>query len=84
MTQQAYNFGGVNSFNSTSYVSQLENYIPSYHHLGWGTYDNFSYEYPRTQIKNSSSSYFQEQVMQLSEEELFLALKDEMEANIER
>ena len=79
MTQQDYNFGGVNSFNSTSYVSQLENYIPSYQ-----TYDNFSYEYPRTQIKNSSSSYFQEQVMQLSEEDLFLALKYEMEANIER
>ena len=34
MTQQDYNFGGVNSFNSTGYVSQLENYITSYHHPG--------------------------------------------------
>ena len=46
MTQQDYNFGGVDSFNSSCYVSQLKKYIPSYHHPSWGTYDNFSYEYP--------------------------------------
>ena len=78
MTQQDYNFGGINSFNSIGYVSQLENYIPSYHHPGWETYEVFSYEYSSTQIQDGSSSYIQEQVMQPSEEELFLALKDEI------
>ena len=77
-TQQDYNFGGVNSFNSMGYVSQLENYIPSYHHPNLGTYDNFSYGYPSTHIQDSSSSYFQEQVMQSSKQELFLALKYEI------
>ena len=83
MTQQDYNFGEVNSFNSMGYVSELEKYIASYHHPNWGTYDNFYYEYPSTQIQDSSSSYFQEQVMQPSEEELFLALKDEIKKDNE-
>ena len=77
-TQQDYNFGGVNSFNSMGYVSQLENYKPSYHHPNLGTYDNFSYGYPSTHIQDSSSSYFQEQVMQSSKQELFLTLKYEI------
>ena len=83
VTQQDYNFGWVNSFNSTGYVSQLENYKPSYHHPGWGTYDNSSYEYSSKHIHDSSSSYFQEQVMKPSKEELFLALKYEIKKDNE-
>ena len=82
VTQQDYNFGRVNSFNSTSHFSQSKNYMLRYHHRGWGTYDNFSNGYLSTQILDSSSSYFQEQVMQLSEE-LFLALKDEIKKDNE-
>ena len=38
---------------------------------------------PSTQIQDGSSSYFQDQVMQPSEEELFLALKDEIKKDNE-
>ena len=42
-SQQAYNFGGVNSFNNAGYISQPHNYMLSYNHSGWGIHDNFSY-----------------------------------------
>ena len=37
MSEQVYNFRGVNSFNDAGYFSQPHIYMPSYNHLGWGT-----------------------------------------------
>ena len=79
MSQQAYNFEEGNYFNSNAgYFSQPHSNIPSYYHLGWGTYDNFSYGNPSMQGQESSSSYYQEQIRQPSFEEQFLALKEEI------
>ena len=40
ISQQAYNFEGGNHFNNNAaYFSPPHNYMPSYYHSGWGTYD---------------------------------------------
>ena len=79
VSQQAYNFEGVNYFNNNEgYFSQPQNITPSYNYSGWGTYDNFSYGNPMMKCQESSSSNYQEQIKQLSEEKLFHALKEEI------
>ena len=79
VSQQAYNFERGNYFNNNAgYFSQPHNKIQSYYFLGWGTYDNFFYGNPSMQNQESSSSYYQEQIRKLSNEELFLALKKEI------
>ena len=79
VSQQAYNFEGVNYFNNNaSYFSQPHNITPSYYHSSWETYDSFSYGSPSMQSQESSSSYYQEQIRQTSGEELFLTLKEEI------
>ena len=83
MSQQAYNFGRVNSFNNAGHFSQTHSYMPSYNHSGWGTHDNLFYDHPITQSQGSSSSYFQEQFRKPSDEELFLALKEEIKRDNE-
>ena len=84
MSQQAYNFEKANYLNNYEvYFSQPHNIFPSYHHSGWGTYDNFSYGNLSIQSQESSSSYFQEQIKQPSDDELFLALKEEIEKDKE-
>ena len=82
-SQQAYNFGGVNSFNNAGYVSQPHSYMPSYNHSGWGTHDNLSYGRPIMQSQGSSSSNYQEKFRQPSDGELFLALKEEIKRDNE-
>ena len=77
-SQQAYNFGGMNSFNNAGYISQPHSNMPSYNHSGWGTHDIFSYGHPNMQSQESSSFYYQEQFRQPFDEELFLALKEEI------
>ena len=79
MSQQAYNLEGVNYFNNNvGYFYQPHNYMTSYYHPGWGSYDNFSYGNPIMQSQEGSSSYYQEQIKKPSDEELFLALKEEI------
>ena len=73
----------MNSFNNAGYISQPHNYMLSYNHSGWGTYGNISYGYPSVQSIGSSSSYYQEQLRQPSNEELFLALKEEIKRDNE-
>ena len=51
--------------------------MSSYNHAGWGTHRNISYGHPSVQPQEGSSSYYQEQFQQPSDEELFLALKEE-------
>ena len=83
-SQQAYNFERGNHFNNhTSYFSQPQNIMPSYNDSGWGTYDNFSHNHPIMQNQGSSSSYYQEQFRQPYDEELFLALKEEIKRDNE-
>ena len=57
ISQEGYNFRGVNSFNNVGYVSQLEIYISSYNHLGWGTLDNSPYGNPSMPSQQGSSSF---------------------------
>ena len=78
-SQEGYNFGGVNSFNNVAYVSQLKIYMSSYNHSGKGTLDNSPYGNPSIPSQQGSSGfYYQEQFQQPSDEELFRALKDEI------
>ena len=51
--------------------------MPSYYHLGWRTYEYFSYGNPSIQSQEGSSSNYQEQIRQPSFEEQFLALLEE-------
>ena len=83
-SQQTYNFEGGNYFNNNAgYFSQPHNYMPSYYKSSWGTHNNFSYGHPIMQSQGSLSSYYQEQFRQLYNEELFVALKEEIKRDNE-
>ena len=58
---------------------QPHNIIPSYYHSGWRTYEDFSYKSQNFQSQGGSSYNYQEQIQQLSDEEQFYALLNEME-----
>ena len=57
--------------------------MPSYNHSGWETHENLSIGHPIMQSQGSSSSNYQEQFRQPSDEELFLALKEEIKRDNE-
>ena len=84
VSQQEYNFEGANYLNNNvGYLSQPHNIMPSYNYLGWETFGNISYGHPSVQPQESSSSFYQEQFRQPSEEELFIALKEEIKKDKE-
>ena len=60
---------------------QPHNIIPSYYHLGWRTYQDFSYGRPNFQSQGGSSYNYQEQIWQPFNEEQFYALLNEMKKN---
>ena len=63
-------------------VTSPHNYMPSYYHSSQGTYDKFSYRNSIMPIQGSSS-YYQEQFRLPYDEELFLALKEEIKRDNE-
>ena len=52
--------------------------MSSHNHAGWGTHGNISYGHPSVHPYEGSISYYQEQFQQSFDEELFHALKDEI------
>ena len=56
---------------------QPHNIIPSNYHLGWRTYDDFSYRSQNFQSQGGSSYNYQEQIQQPYDKEQFYALLNE-------
>ena len=57
---------------------QPHNIIPSFYHLGWRTYEDFSYGSQNFQSQGGSSYNYQEQIQQPYDEELFYALLNDI------
>ena len=60
------------------YYFQPHNIMPSYYHLGWRTYDDFSCGSQNFQSQGGSSYNYQEQIQQPFDEEQFYALLNDM------